>query len=367
MRIAGAHLPRRVLMTADAVGGVWQYALELGRGLREAGVEVVLAVMGPGPDQGQVSAAARAGLELHAAPFRLEWMDDPWEEVAAAGHWLLDLERRRGCDLVHLNGYAHGALPFAGPRLVAGHSCVLSWWQAVRGAPAPASWERYRREVRAGLAGADQVIAPSRSMLAALREQYGPLRGQVIYNGRPAEVFLPRPKSSLVLSAGRLWDEGKNVRILARVAERLPWPVAIAGSPGAGNEGGLATWLGPLPPERLARLMAEAAIYVSPARYEPFGLAVLEAALSGCALVLSDIPSLRELWRGAALFVPCDDEDALAAALLRLMSQPALREEWARRARRRALRYSARRMVKGHLAVYRALVQPGEACTSCAS
>ncbi len=31
-----------------------------------------------------------------------------------------------------------------------------------------------------------------------------------------------------------------------------------------------------------------------PARYEPFGLSVLEAALSGCALVLGDIPSLRE-------------------------------------------------------------------------
>ena len=44
-------------------------------------------------------------------------------------------------------------------------------------------------------------------------------------------------------------------------------------------------------------------IFVSVSRYEPFGLAVLEAAHAGCALVLSDIPTFRELWQGAASFV----------------------------------------------------------------
>ena len=46
------------------------------------------------------------------------------------------------------------------------------------------------------------------------------------------------------------------------------------------------------------------------ARYEPFGLAVLEAAQAGCALVLSDIPTFRELWNGAAQFVPPGDDAA---------------------------------------------------------
>ena len=68
--------------------------------------------------------------------------------------------------------------------------------------------------------------------------------------------------------------------------------------------------LGKLSESELARHYARAAIYCLPARYEPFGLSVLEAALSGCALVLGDIPSLRENWTGAAEFAPPDDASA---------------------------------------------------------
>ena len=54
--------------------------------------------------------------------------------------------------------------------------------------------------------------------------------------------------------------------------------------------------------EQMRELLGRAAIYIATSRYEPFGLAPLEAALSRCALVANDIPSLRELWgrRGAA-------------------------------------------------------------------
>jgi hypothetical protein len=37
---------KKVLMTADTVGGVWTYALELAAGLGEHGVEVAIATMG---------------------------------------------------------------------------------------------------------------------------------------------------------------------------------------------------------------------------------------------------------------------------------------------------------------------------------
>ena len=75
--------------------------------------------------------------------------------------------------------------------------------------------------------------------------------------------------------------------------------------------------LGRLAPADLASWLGRAAIYALPARYEPFGLSILEAALAGCALVLGDIDSLRELWDGCALFVPPEDDDALAEALNR--------------------------------------------------
>jgi hypothetical protein len=54
--------------------------------------------------------------------------------------------------------------------------------------------------------------------------------------------------------------------------------------------------LGPLEASELAGWMHRAAIYALPARYEPFGLSALEAAQAGCALVLGDLSSLREVW-----------------------------------------------------------------------
>jgi glycosyltransferase involved in cell wall biosynthesis len=68
--------------------------------------------------------------------------------------------------------------------------------------------------------------------------------------------------------------------------------------------------------------MERAAIYVLPARYEPFGLSALEAALSGCALVLGDLPSLREIWGETAVFIPPDDSEALHSAVSALIGSP---------------------------------------------
>jgi glycosyltransferase involved in cell wall biosynthesis len=53
--------------------------------------------------------------------------------------------------------------------------------------------------------------------------------------------------------------------------------------------------------------LRRARVYISAARYDPFGLLPLQAALNGCALVLSDIPSYRELWDGVAHFFRPDD------------------------------------------------------------
>lgn len=349
-------------MTADTVGGVWNYALELGRGLGGLGVEVALATLGAPPSRAQREEARRLpNLSLFKSEFKLEWMEKPWRDVRTAGAWLLHLERRLAPDIIHLNGYAHGALPFVAPRLVVGHSCVLSWWRAVHGREAPRKWDRYREEVARGLHAADAVVAPSHSLLRALEELYGPLaRRSVIYNGRAAAEFAPGAKEEFVLAAGRLWDEAKNIGALARVASHLPWPVLLAGDErhptGGSSRFENAHLLGRLSPTELAAWMSKASLYALPARYEPFGLSALEAALAGCALVLGDIPSLREIWRGAALFVPPDDEAALRCALESLMADDALRQSLAARARRRALRFTSRRMVEGYLKVYAELL-----------
>jgi glycogen(starch) synthase len=356
-------LPRRVLMTGDAVGGVWEYTLELARGLGRHDVDVLLAVMGPVPDRQQRDAAAALpNLELVTAPYALEWMDEPWDDVAASGEWLLDLERRAGCDLVHLDGYAHGALPFRAPKLVVGHSCVVSWWEAVKGEAAPPRWDRYRRAVTAGLEAADRVVAPTAWMLNQLRLLYGPLPpAEVIHNGRRGDDHHPGEKRNFILGAGRLWDEAKGLRRLARVGAQLPWPVTIAGPTAPEGEtvapvSPNTRFVGKVSAAALRALYAEAAIYVSPGLYEPFGLTVLEAALSGCALVLSDLGSFRELWSDVALFVPPGDDQALAAVVLELVNSPMRRAGLGEAARRRARSYGEGPMIDRYLATYRSLL-----------
>jgi len=352
-------LPRKVLMTADTVSGVWTYAIELARGLAEHGVEVALATMGEPLNGLQREKADRIPhLKVFESAFKLEWMeDDPWRDVERAGDWLLGLEDRIGPDLIHLNGYVHGSLPWNAPRVMVGHSCVLSWWRAVKGEPAPASWHRYARAVADGLAAADLVIAPSQAMLAALAENYGGLPpARVILNGRDPKLFRPAAKEPIIFSAGRLWDEAKNLAALERVAPRLPWPVFVAGE-NHHSDGGEARphhtrLLGRLSQRALGAWLGRASIYCLPARYEPFGLSVLEAALSGCSLVLGDIPSLREIWRHRAVFVPADDPEALEDALGRLIADPDRRASLAAGSRARALQLTSERMVEAYLGAY---------------
>src|ERR1700709_924194 len=158
--------PRKVLMTADTVGGVWTHAIELARGLADQGVEVALATMGAPLDASQREKADRSPrLRVFESTCRVEWMEAPWRDVEKAGDWLLGLEERVRPDVVHLNGFAHGALPWSAPVVMVGHSCVLSWWQAVKGEPAPAEYSTYRHSVHLGLHGADIGVAPSRAIL----------------------------------------------------------------------------------------------------------------------------------------------------------------------------------------------------------
>jgi glycogen synthase len=114
--------------------------------------------------------------------------------------------------------------------------------------------------------------------------------------------------------------------------------------------------LGALAPEELARQFARAAIYALPARYEPFGFSALEAALAGCALVLGDIPSLREIWRDSAVFIAPDEAEKIAAALTKLIADASLRGDLSRRARKLAVSYSAERMAQGYMSLYEQLL-----------
>jgi glycosyltransferase involved in cell wall biosynthesis len=346
-------------MTADTVGGVWTYAMDLCRALRPAGTRVLLATMGaPASADQRAEAAEIANLELAESAYRLEWMDDPWEDLSAAATWLLDLERRFQPEVIHLNNFAHGALPWCAPVLMVAHSCVLSWWEAVKGESAPPAWSHYRASVRCGLAAADLVVAPTHAMLDAVVKHYGPpQRSRVIANSCSRARFAPAAKKPFIFSAGRFWDEAKNAPTLARAAGGLPWPTRFAGACAPCHEvASNVDFLGHCAPARMVELFAEASIFAHPARYEPFGLAALEAATSGCALVLGDLPSLREVWGDAAVFVDPENSLALHRTLLRLIDHPAERAHLAYQARHRARRFTTARMLDAYLDAYALIV-----------
>ena len=353
-------------MTADTVGGVWTYAVDLCRALEGRNVEVLLATMGAEVKPHQRNElAGLSHVRLAESRFALEWMEAPWADVQRAGRWLLELEESFRPHAVHLNGYVHGSLPFGAPVLCAGHSCVRSWWKAVRGEPVPSSWDTYTDKVQLGLRSARLVVAPTRWMLDQLRAEYGALRAtRVIPNARPwTQGGGPKArKEPYILSVGRLWDDAKNARALARVAADLPWPVRLAGDPRSpdGAEVTLANveHLGFLPPDAMAGQYAGAGIYALPALYEPFGLSVLEAAQHACALVLGDIPSLREVWGDAAMYVPPRDSAGLEAALRMLVCDAPLRQRYGRAAEDRARSFSLEALARAYLDAYSDLITP---------
>jgi glycosyltransferase involved in cell wall biosynthesis len=345
----------RVLMTADAVGGVWTYALELARALADYDVRTTLVTIGPRPDRNQATAAAAIrGLELIPTSFTLEWTPDGWRDFDASAEWLLALERRLHPTVVHLNGYSHAALGWTAPTLVVGHSCVVSWRDAV-GGDIDAHWlDEYRARVADGLHRATWVVAPSAAMRNELRRCYGPVANiSVIPNGRDPARFRPGAKAPLVFTAGRLWDRAKNIDAVRGIAPHLSWPVLIAGDVTVG--------CGRCAEREMIAHLGRASIAVLPARYEPFGLLALEAALSGCALVLGDIPSQREIWADTATFVDPDDPEALHAAIEALIACPEQRQRAAWRARRRAMRFTPAEMARRYMWIYRRISGGGDA------
>jgi glycosyltransferase involved in cell wall biosynthesis len=362
----------RILMTTDAVGGVWTYTVTLIRSLGEFGVDVTLAVLGPGPSPAQrdeLQTLPNAEWAQWTGP--LEWMPGGPEAVPAASEWLLSLSTRTRPDVVHLNGYGHAAWPFGCPVVVVAHSCVCSWWRAVKREPAPASLDVYRRLVTDGLAVADVVVAPTRAMLTALAAEYGfHGRTQVISNGCDLEALTPAVKEPLVFSAARFDDEAKNLAVLERASSAMVWPIVVAGAePGEGRvhsreprsnpapaPAPSVTRLGTIDRVGVAAWLARASIYVAPARYEPFGLSILEAARLRCALVVGDIPSLREVWGAAAVYVDPHDPDALAHRVNVLARHARHRQRMAHAASRRAARYTARACARSYYRMYQALL-----------
>lgn len=359
-----------ILMTADTVGGVWTYTRELVTQLSRLGLRITLVSMGQIPSLEQLDwLEGLSNVSYHPTAFRLEWMQDAQVDLEESSGFLKTVIEETKPDLLHFNQYYYGSLDCPLPRLIVAHSDVVSWWLSVHGAEPPENaWIRqYRTNVARGLSAADLVIAPSAWMLEQVVRTYGPQRRTaVVYNGRDPDLFVAQhEKENCAISVGRLWDAGKQACLLLR--DDLPVKTILVGSEQSpGGVIGRAKSIGRLPglqmlgvqsESQLRYLLGRSAIYVATSRYEPFGLAPLEAALSGCALIANDIPTFREIWVDDAIYFERNNSQSLQLTIQQLASNPTRRLECAGRVLERARRhFNSKRMAGDYLELYRSLV-----------
>jgi len=334
----------RILMTLDAVGGVWRYAVDLGAALAEAGHEVIFAGLGPAPDAAAAHEAGRAGVvEWGDAP--LDWMADGPEALAPVPRWLNGLVAKHRPDLLHLNLPSQAlGLENPPPILAVTHSCLATWFRAVerRSVPGAMAWQAHI--TAAGLRAADRTLAPSAAHAALTAKVHALAPPAAVPNASRASLHAPDAGDGTVVAAARWWDKAKNGATLDAAAALSGLPVqmlgACAGPGGNRFAPAHATAPGALPHAEVTARIAASSLFVSPSLYEPFGLAALEAARAGRPLLLADIPVYRELWKGAAQFFDPRSPHDLARRMQMLMHAPAERRALAEAAQRRARRYT---------------------------
>jgi glycosyltransferase involved in cell wall biosynthesis len=245
----------------------------------------------------------------------------------------------------------------------------------------PTTWRwLYRRGMRVAIDEAAALIVPSESVRSELNHAgASPERIHVI---PLASSFTPPddPQAESVrrdiedwgiappyiLAAGTI-EPRKNLVRLVRAyrrlaADGLPHSLVLLGPDGWGA-GELRAELkrgGPgkvirarFGGHQLAVAFADADVVAYVSLYEGFGLPVLEAMSVGTPVVTSNASSLPEVAGDAALLVDPTDEEAIADALRRILTDPALREDLRRRGLQRAGRYSWDATARATLDVYR--------------
>lgn len=223
-------------------------------------------------------------------------------------------------------------------------------WAAFASYPA-----RYRRAMVLIEHGLDAPV-PAASR-AATRRRFGLPQAQPIH-----------------LNVGRLAAQ-KNQDVLIRALACLPQAhLVLAGAgPSAETFRSLAVtlgvedrlhMLGALPAGDIADLYGAADLFVFPSVWETFGLAAVEAGMTGLPMVVADLPVLREVLRAGGgepvAFVAPSDIEGWIAAIARALEPAAPRPATAF-ARALSGKYSRQRMIESYLSLFAAQHQHGPA------
>lgn len=253
-----------------------------------------------------------------------------------------------------VDGLAHGALDTDGLRRLRAPVCVMHHHPLSHepGLPADRARTLAARE-RANLAHAAHVVVPSGHVAALLRGEFGvpDARLSIAPPGfdRPREGPAPAPdEPPLILSVGLMARrKGHDVlmRALARIAD-LDWRAEIVGKP---HEPGLQAELrrlradlglgarlrlrDGLDAEPLGDRYRAATLFALATRYEGYGMVFGEAMSHGLPIVSCRAGAVPDtVPEAAGLLVAPDAPEAFAAALRRMLTEPATRRNAARAA-----------------------------------
>ncbi len=231
---------------------------------------------------------------------------------------------------------------------------------------------RFAGQAREAAARADRVIAVSAFTAAQVHQLLGVDQARI--HVVPHGVRTPAPSAQaarepLILFTGAI-QARKNVERLVAAFERLPkgWKLVLAGSAGYGAEAIMrrieASPRGPdiqtpgwVSDAELEALLSRASIFAFPSLDEGFGMPVLDAMARGIPVLTSNRSAMPEVSGGACIEVDPLDVDAIAAGLLRLISDPEERTRVGAAGVQRAKLFSWERAVRETMEVYRQAAQ----------
>jgi hypothetical protein len=355
--------PLRLLLVTSARGAPWSSACLLAGALPLDRFRPTLAVVGTPPDalaRNELNQLApNAAVTILEGP--LETDRDAWttmEELRAKLRLLCEQLRP---DVVHVSQLSLGRLACAAPRVVTAVHDLASFCRATGktlagsgGTDGAIDVARYKAEVKAGLAGASVVVAPSAFMARELERHYKLDDGvRVIRHGAHAasRAVTERGLVAVACGASGLHDDASHrIDLLTPIAAGLPGHVGVVGEPPGRALPAPLVNLGRPGRRELTALMAGARVFIGLARYDPTAQVVADAQATGARLVLLDNPTYRELWTGAADLV--HDAESLATAVRRAAAAP-------RQPRPAAPRYAISQTAAAYTRLYEELLSSG--------
>jgi glycosyltransferase involved in cell wall biosynthesis len=342
-------------MVQGRLHGIARYALELARRLPALAPDLRFEALGP----------------LHGLPPLGPLAPPIPVHASAAGFLTLAEQPRFRRSLKRLDPDLFHATSFSVPRfwdgpLVATLHDATHLVRSNEYGPLTAAY--YRWVVRPTLLRARGLITVSGFSRDELATHLGPAadRWRVIAQGVDERFrSLPAAERSRTIAPLGLPDRyvlavgnekpHKNLRLLARIATRLPLPlVVLAGSESQLDFPPTTRLLDALDDGALPALYASAAALLLPSRHEGFGLPALEAMAAGTPVIAARAGALPEVTAGAAELVDPDDDEAWLAATQRLVEDGEVRRIRIAAGQTRAAELSWDRTARETLAVYRA-------------